>query len=255
MLTPLQLFTCTLSAKFENYQNDIIKLGELLEPKEDVLAINSNYIHKAQPDHEKHLKSPKESKKSKKININRRQGDGTCFRSCIEFIIKIKNPNIPSHKVYRPRLYPVSGELQIPGIIKSDFSDGYIILDVLSKFLNQKTPETITPILANYKCTITFNNSDELLDTRKMHKYISTSEETDLPYPLLETHHADSGSQALMIRFKINEKIQCVAIWGSGKINIIGVKHKLDVDKIYEYLNQIIPNFIVVKPPLDNDNI
>lgn len=251
MLTPLKLFTCTLSAKLEINDN-ISDLAEHLEPQGSILAFNTNFIHKAQPDYEKYLKKPKEPKlKTSGNGYRKQQGDGSCFQSCIEFTVKINHPDIPNDKVYKSKLYSRSGEVQIHGIILSDYSDGFLVIETLASFLNTNILVSGYPMMLNYKCNVTFNNTQEMLDLQNICDYINESESSNLPYPLLETHLAIDGSQSLAIRFKIGEKYQRISIWRSGKINIIGAKSQESVEKIYNYLNMIIPNFIIMAPVKD----
>ena len=253
MLTELQLFTCTLKAKYKDYKKDIIELGKSLEPKDNILAINSNYIHKVQPDYEK---NPEKKKKNKTNQSTRKkQGDGTCFRSCLEFVIKLENDNNNETKVYKPKFYPATGEIQIPGVLKEDFSDGIKILEHLSYFIKEYPPaeENVYPLMLNYKCEVKLDRNTQLLDFNKLCKYIKNSETTDLPYNLMDIHVSQQASQALNIRFKMENEKKLVSIWRSGKINIIGLKCSWDADIIYNYLNKVIPDFVVMKPIPDKD--
>ena len=240
MLTPLKLFTCTLSAKFE-IKGIITELAEHLEPQGSILAINSNFAHKAQPGYEQYLKAPKEPTMNRSGKGHRkRQGDGSCFRSSIEFIVKIDHSEISKNKVYKPKLYPGTGEIQVPGVIVYDFSDGITVIETLASFLNQNILVPGNPIMLNYRCVVSFNSPQELLNLQKISEYIRESDQSDLPYPLLETHVAVDGTQALTVRFKIGEKIQRVSIWRSGKINITGAKYQENAIRLYDYFNLIL---------------
>jgi len=251
MLTPLKLFTCTLASKLE-IKDSFAELAEHLEPRDSILAINSNFAHKAQPGYEQYLKTPKEPtlKRSGKGH-RKQQGDGSCFHSAIEFVVKIDHSEISNNKVYKPKLYPGTGEIQVPGVIVNDFSDGFIVLETLSLFLNASILIPGNPIMLNYRCIVSFSNSQELLGLKKICDHIHESDPSNLPYPLLETHVAVDGTQALTIRFRIGEKIQRISIWRSGKINITGAKSWENVVKIYDYLNQILPRCVITKPQPD----
>lgn len=243
MLTSLKLFTCTLSAKLEI--NDNIKnLGERLEPRESILAFNTNFIHKAQSGYENYLKEPKKPTKKRSGGYRKQQGDGSCFQSSIEFIVKINHSNISDNKIYKPKLYSRTGEIQIPGILMNDYSDGHLVIETLASFLNTNVITQGYPIMLNYRCTVSFNNPQEMLDLKNIHCYIVECDPSNLPYPLFETHF---DNKTLSVRFKIGEKIQRISFWHSGKINIIGAKSHENVEKIYNYFNVILPNFIVMK--------
>ena len=114
MLTTLQLFTCTLSSKFVGYHGDFVELAERLEPGGSILAINSNFAHKTLSGFEKYLKTAKEPKLTRSGAYRKRQGDGSCFSSAIEFVIKIECPGILITKVYKPKFYPSTEEVQVP---------------------------------------------------------------------------------------------------------------------------------------------
>jgi hypothetical protein len=74
---------------------DYIKLGEKFEPTKDVVAINSNFVHKAFDGYDYFLSKPKSEKRCRggasdnSLNRCKHYGDGSTFNACIEFSIII----------------------------------------------------------------------------------------------------------------------------------------------------------------------
>jgi hypothetical protein len=79
-----------------NVENlDYIELGEKFEPTKDVVAINSNFIHKAFDGYEHFLSKPKGEKhrrgnaSNNSLNRHKYYDNGSTFNACIEFSIII----------------------------------------------------------------------------------------------------------------------------------------------------------------------
>jgi hypothetical protein len=70
-----------------------IKLGKKFEPTKDVVAINSNFVHKAFDSYDHFLSKPKSEKcyrgdaSDNLLNRRKHYGDGSTFNACIEFSI------------------------------------------------------------------------------------------------------------------------------------------------------------------------
>jgi len=135
VITPWTLFVCTHAAQFGNLHYDFVSLTELLcdNPHGCMVAINSNFGHAAQPGWESLLKIPKPPE----ARVRKVQGDGTCFNSAIEPIIKIKHPGVHLDKIYKVKCFPTTGATQIPGVICPDLSDAKVVLDALVNYLNE----------------------------------------------------------------------------------------------------------------------
>src|SRR2546421_9602850 len=74
---------------------DYIELGKRLEPTKNVVAINSNFIHKALDGYDQFISKPKVKYTKKFDSLEKassgrgrtRPGDHTTFNACIEFTI------------------------------------------------------------------------------------------------------------------------------------------------------------------------
>ncbi|CAB4445027.1 unnamed protein product [Rhizophagus irregularis] len=97
---------------------DYTVLGNKLEPTKDVIAINSNFIHKA-------------------FRGRRRTGDGSTFNACIEFVI------ILADTVHTIRYFPKSGSIQVFGSFDP-------VAIFLRTFLNVPLPEFSSVELVAY---------------------------------------------------------------------------------------------------------
>jgi hypothetical protein len=260
MLSPLTLTTCLYTTDVEGLKIDIIELSKYLEPRGSILAINSNFMHKAQIGLEKYLKSPK----PEKINnfgkgFRKRQGDGTCFISTVEFTIGIESPIIPLGKVYILRYYPTTGKIQIPGVTRDDLSDADMVVDSFVEYLRecmQNSDINVSckgvPLMMNYKFSIPLHNPRALINKQTLNEYIVRQKSEDLPYPLLYSYDSTDRPHALILKFSIGEKTINVNIWQSGKVCIMGGKSRENSENIYNYFNNLFTempdNFIAMKP-------
>jgi hypothetical protein len=99
-----------------NVENlDYIGLGEKFEPTKGVVAINSNFVHKAFDGYDHFLSKPKSKKRRRggasdnSLNRHKHYGDGSTFNACIEFSIIIDesgNTNVI-------RYFSRSGSIQV----------------------------------------------------------------------------------------------------------------------------------------------
>lgn len=101
----LSLSLCVYSAKISVKDLDYITIGGLLEPNQEIVSINSNFIHKAYLGFDGYIARPKNPSPSKKKMMTtpgyrerKKVGDGTCFQSCLDFTILIG----ASHEVQSP---------------------------------------------------------------------------------------------------------------------------------------------------------
>ncbi len=138
-LTPKKLFVCTYEGQLGNLCVPVGELVEKLEPSGPVLAINSNFGHKAQRGYERYIKKPAVPKPSRAPAVRRPrklQGDGTCFNSAAEPVLSIEFPGISRDKVYFVKCFSTTGQTQVPGVLRQDLEDGEAVLRAWVDFLN-----------------------------------------------------------------------------------------------------------------------
>jgi len=158
----LEMFVCTLSANIVGLQypdfDDIAT--RICTPCNYpyFIAVNSNCGHYCRPGYELYLKvkKVKKARKSKKSEkggkIRCLQGDGTCFNSAIEPIISIVpvNTGAMPDKVYRVKCFPSTGEVQIPGIINQDLSDGDEVIKILVEYIRHELAAKFSDTLTSF---------------------------------------------------------------------------------------------------------
>ena len=243
----LTLSLCVYSVKLSVKDLDYKTLGEQLEPNKDIVAINSNFIHKAYDGFENFNAQPKKltAKKKKLMTMplfkeRKKVGDGTCFQSCLDFVILIDSKN------YRMRYFPRSGDLHVFGVIDENFRSGELAVQTFVNYLKEsngltefETVEIIkcNPSLLNFKCHMILP-SNFLVDISKLDSILAS----DLyPPPFKILYRADpiESIRKLSILFESNGKKTRVIIWPSGKINIMSASSYDDALKIYNFLGQI----------------
>ena len=149
----LYLTLCVYSAKINVKDLNYITIGELLEPNDVIVSINSNFVHKAYPGFEKYIAKPKNVSPSKKKMMatpgyreRKKVGDGTCFQSCLDFSILIGDHcalplliSIDCGIFLRAEIYKYSGSrMKIIGLVKLWFRVLLTILVELKHFLLSK---------------------------------------------------------------------------------------------------------------------
>jgi hypothetical protein len=132
----LHLFVCTYVADLGGLHakhRDItpIILASMRHP---LVAVNSNYGHRAAPGYEYLIKAPKRATDKYGGRARAREGDGTCFHSAIEPVLLL--PGSPAGKVYKIKCFTSTGKTQVPGVIRPDLSDGHEVLVAFVDFLN-----------------------------------------------------------------------------------------------------------------------
>lgn len=139
-LTPKKLFVCTYEGRLINLCVPVGELVARLEPTGTVLAINSNFGHKAQRGYERYIKKPAAPKQSRAPAVRRPrklQGDGTCFNSAVEPVLSVEFPGISRDKVYFVKCFSTTGQTQVPGVLRQDLEDGEAVLRAWVDFLNE----------------------------------------------------------------------------------------------------------------------
>lgn len=258
----LSLSLCVYSAKISVKDLDYITIGGLLEPNQEIVSINSNFIHKTYEGFEGYIARPKNISPSKKKLIatqgyreRKKVGDGTCFQSCLDFTImigdqctsQINDTQILSYpKNYRMRYFPKSGYLQVFGVRDENYRSGEL---VVQRFINYLTNSSGVPAfssveivstslsLLNYKFKVILSPQFRV-DISKLDKILTTDLYSP-PFHIVHRSDPNEGISRFSIIFESNGKKSRVIIWPSGKINIMSVA-SIDVAiKIYDFLHEI----------------
>lgn len=289
MITPdvifseLNLFVCTYVAKLANININFEQLTNILcnNLSGNILAINSNYGHASQLGYESFIKQPKKinSKSSTYVKGRTRkiQGDGTCFNSAIEPVIKLDNSI--ENKFYFIKCFPTTGETQIPGVIKNDFSDGHDVLVTFVEYLNALNIginengtikeiyiEREGPKMLNYKFKLNRETNRILINLIKIAEYLILLESNDdvnvdswvlvtKPFPIKEIK---SPVDDIKVSFRFQTSLKRaprINIFQEGKINILGAESIDSAELIYIFLTDIFKlnwrNLINIKPEKD----
>jgi hypothetical protein len=137
----LEMFVCTYEASLGNLHMDFRQLTAIVcgNLREGILAVNSNFGHACLPGHEDLLKEPKpvvESSVPSCSRVRKLQGDGTCFNSAVEVVVRVDHPLLPAGKVYSVKCFPSTGKTQVPGSILPDRADAHLVLVEFVAYLN-----------------------------------------------------------------------------------------------------------------------
>lgn len=243
-LSDLSLSLCVYSAKIDVKDLNYIDLGKRLNPSGYVLAINSNFIHKSQEGFEELIAKPKKvSPRLMKLRLTpgfkerKMVGDGTCFQSCLDFIILI------DVIYFKMRYFPKSGDIQVFGV-KESFHSGEIAVERFINFLKNSGLQEFDSVeivsnkfsLLNYKFNVILPEQ-HIIDITKFcdnlaHKFPP-------PFPFVCVSNPLDSIRKVSIQFNIEGKNTRIHIWPSGKINIMA-SPSLDVTLVlYDYLNSI----------------
>ncbi|GET50410.1 hypothetical protein RIR_jg33139.t1 [Rhizophagus irregularis DAOM 181602=DAOM 197198] len=191
---------------------DYTVLGHKLEPTKDVIAINSNFIHKAFEGYEQYLSKPK--------------GERRCRRS---------TPDNPLNRR--------SGSIQVFG----SFDPVAIFLRYLSEcslpeFSSVELVGGNKALLCNYKFVINIGSNKFIHLSTLAYALESVDGIREiLPFPIKYIKN-DAGDIHSKIVIVFTSKIR-VHIWPkSGKVNIFGTKTELAADMIYKFLQKLFSN-------------
>lgn len=249
ILEELNLFVCTQSSKIVNFnytmdtftkkiKDDFIKMQQMrlmqeyIEERLDlpnfILSVNTNYEHFCQEGCEQELKLNSKKRKNNDHKKRQSQGDETIFHSAIQLNLLLDNTideylEVNNHnklikksarakdiKIYKIKLYPSTGRIQIPGIIKPDLSDGIRLIDKLINYINAAPAaviniedpqqqligpqqcndicaiEEINIIMINYKTTLRNISSRMLFNLNSIGEYIQLLEDRYLYEGMIE---------------------------------------------------------------------
>jgi len=277
IFSELTLFVCTYVAKLGNINMSFEQLTHILcnNLSGNILAINSNYGHASQLGHESFIKYPKISNSLFKGRTRKIQGDGTCFNSAIEPVIKLDSSN--DDKYYYIKCFPTTGETQIPGVIRANLSDGHDVLVTFINYLNnlqlgvkeegiikQICIESEGPKMLNYKFKLNRESSRILINLINIADYLLLLSNDDSmvnwikvqsPFPIKEIKIPVDDIK-VSFRFQTSEKrYPRINIFQEGKINILGADTIESANLTYIFLTEIFKHnwikLINIKPEKD----
>ena len=261
VFTKLNLFVCTYVAKLGNININFEELTYILMKNlsGNVLAINSNYGHAAQKGYEHFIKSPKTKTKNNtqiKNRTRKMQGDGTCFNSAIEPIIKLND-----NKCYFIKCFPTTGETQIPGVIEQDNSDGHKVLLMFIDYLNKLKLGTVEndivkdiyiinegPKMLNYKFRLNIVHDRILINLINLTEYLmvlkNNIKDTDwnivsLPFIIREIKSPVNDTKVSFKFQTTSSRTALIILFYRGRINILGAESYNSAQSIYDFLTQI----------------
>lgn len=272
----LTLFTCTYVSKITNINMSFEQLTPIIcsNLRGNILAINSNYGHGAQVGYESFIKQPKEKSETSihiKGKTRKGQGNGTCFNSAIEPVIKLDNSK--TDKIYKIKCFPTTGETQIPGVILSDFSDGGKVLETFVNYLNTLNIGVDgkkigiayeKPKMINYKFKLNNMTKFMLVNLFNLAEYLQSIERGEdmgdnIPTPfVIREVKIPVDDIKTSFRMRTSEKrVPRINVFQSGKVNILGSESVSSAEAIYKYLSDIFQlywdDFIRIKPLSDKD--
>jgi hypothetical protein len=286
-LTELVMFVATFEAKLDNISMAMDSAIAMIDPMYPVVAINSNFGHKCVPGYERFLKL----KPGKAVGTRKGQGDRTCFNSALEPVIIPHREGIPASKVYYMKCFPSTGEVQVPGTLLPDMSDGTDAVNAWVDLLNYSgigdadensdpLPITVTasrPNMINFKFRIKRASPRIMFDLHCMGSYFNTLEEkkvvegkacsqkegdaildalphgTVLVPPPFPVRETKPPIEDVKLTFKFG-RIR-VKIFQRGKVNILGSDSFASAHKIHQYMEALIQTnhakFVRLQPKSD----
>ena len=237
---------------------DYAELGKRLEPTKDVIAINSNFVHKAFDGYDQFLAKPKGEKRCRRstpdnpLRRRKRAGDGSTFNACIEFAIIVDDTENSKVVHYFPR----SGSIQVFRSLEPvDIFLRYLSECQLPEFASVELVGGSRPLLINYKFEINIGNNTFINLTALTHTLETDTNIREIaPFPIHFVKH-DSGDVHSKIAIVFSSKIR-IHIWPkSGKVNMFGFKAQLTATLFYEFIRDIFiakwDEFVNDSPILD----
>jgi hypothetical protein len=221
---------------------DFIELGERFEPTKDVIAINSNFVHKAFDGYEHFLSKPKGEKRRRggasdnSLNRRKHHGDGSTFNACIEFTVIIDD----SGNTNVIRYFPRSGSIQVFASLASvDIFLRYLSECSLPEFSFVRLLDGCRPLLCNYKFVINIGEG-RFIDLASLaytlESDVSIREVSPFPIKFIKYDAGDVHSKIAIVFTSKNR----VHIWPkSGKVNIFGTNTELAASLLYDFICNI----------------
>jgi hypothetical protein len=213
------------------------------------------------------------------------QGTGKCFNSQITFLVQTLNNNMFNIKVFRP------GEFEIHGIPNGNIDEGYEAIETLRIYLATLFNSDVemmefNVIMKNYKFLVLpsdsgiddtkFENEYKKWENFHMSKYIiklgelysllmdmkktqdSATEKNTKNIQISDVSYSSEKTR-LLLRFSTPsistpKKKTLIAIYMSGKINILGGKEDEDIEKIRIFMKLLFENNEYIMSSLNYDS-
>lgn len=249
-LTDCMLFLAAVGAVITGAESELKKYIEL-QAAGNVVAINTNFSHNSIPGHEHQIKHPKQKKVRRKP-----QGDGTCFNSSIEPIVKTY------YGFRKVRCFPSGGCIQVPGCHDIYMRDASLALFELIRLLtDQKLNKDgheikilkFKPELQNFKYSIILKSQ-----WRVNIKYIARLVESDNYVLGINASLIKLENTIVSISIENNSKKNSVLeIFRSGKILMLGNNKTADVYVVYNAISGLIEKDenMIYELPVEDDII
>ena len=265
-ITPLKMCLCTYGSKLDMPRTDVAELSELLAGKIDdvYVAVNSNFVHACNGRYPHLLKDL--SKVERRIASFKRprklQGDGSCFNGAVEVCLRPGGPS--EERIYKVKLFPGTGTVQLPGVVMEDLSDGKMVVDMLADLLEvpRPLPESTSIKMLNYNFKVQFGSENESLNLAALHKFLHTKPKTMFGLPVLLSDYESVKVVVLFGReggYEVSKPSphgKCTALlYRSGKILLLGMKNPDMAKRLhYDFTQLILQNgkkFVSVQPAPD----
>jgi hypothetical protein len=225
-----------------NVENlDYIELDERFEPTKDVVAINSNFIHKAFDGYDHFLSKPKSEKRRKggasdnSLNRRKHYGDGSTFNACIEFSIIIDE----SGNINIIRYFSRSGSIQVFASLAPVDILRYLSECLLPEFSSVRLLDGCRLLLCNYKFVINIKEGrfiDFASLAHALESDVSIREASPFLIKFIK-YDSDDVHSKIAIVFSLKNRVH---IWPkSGKVNIFGTNTDLAASLLYDFICDI----------------
>lgn len=255
----MSLFVCTYKCFIEGIDMGFEELTKILQPRGNIVAINSNFGHKSLPGYEHRIKTPSVVVKPTDVKkkTRRRQGDGTCFNSAVELVVILPHVrNIPAGKTYIVKCFSTTGQVQIPGVLLPDFTDGIAVINEIIPFINeqlgtQAKVSTHSTSMLNYKYIIDLDKfRREKSDNPELYK---TTIRLQRLSEIIGAHANDPAGRFIITgittggsldtifscQFKTPTRAIRLKLFQSGKVNILGSDSQESAIMIYLFMTNI----------------
>jgi hypothetical protein len=207
-----------------------------------VLTINCNFGHVACPEGKRYLKlKRREKKKNTNCKSRKLQGDGTCFNSTLEPVIRLGHNK--AGKVYYMKCFTTTGQTQIPGTLELDASDGRRALAIWVSYLHSRglpvEIEWSRVNMRNFKFALRRPSPRLIINLSGLFQHLRNVETIPgTPLKLLELKESHDNARLLFQARSATRKVR-VIIFQYGKINFLGTDSFETKDIVFKFLSDL----------------